>query len=91
MEEIKGNVILTGFDKKEAAKLPDEDLQPCCYLCRRKDGSEGVYLFKGENGEGEGAKELEFEMFDIVNDGIMFEFLICHECQMLLGSIANRI
>lgn len=87
MEEI----ILTGYSKKEFLRILKRERKGSCYLCKRKTGDEGVFIATGDTEEGFGTIELEFEWLEVTKGNKKFRFPICHECQLLLEIVAQRI
>lgn len=87
MEEI----ILTGYSKKEFSRILKREGKGSCYLCKRKIGDEGVFIVTEGSEEGFGTIELEFEWFEITKINKKFRFPICHECQLLLEIVAQKI
>jgi len=80
-------IILTGYSKKEVLKILKKKEKAGCYICKRKIGDEGIFIVEEDVGE----RELEFEWVEVIRDDIKFRFPICHECQLLMEGIAEKI
>lgn len=83
------DIILTGYGREEYLKK--KNVKPRCYLCKREAGDEGLFIATEGTEEGFGTIELAFEWFEITKSNKKFRFPICHECQLLLETISERI
>lgn len=82
--------LLTGLNKENFKIINNNDELLGCYICKRKKGDEGIFLFQNEECEDIGTQELDFGIFEFVRGNIIFQILLCDECANFLNSLVRE-
>ena len=84
-------IIVTGYNDKEFLKMFKKKLKAGCYICKRRQDDEGVFITEDNNEEQDiGSTKLSFSMLEVDKGDMKFQFLLCHECSIFLeGFIAK--
>lgn len=84
-------IILTGYSKNGMRKSRKRNMELFCYICKREDNDKGVFLSKDDRHCEPGLQELYFQMLEVVRGDTKFNFLLCHECSLLLEGFVENI
>lgn len=82
-------IILTGYDNRQFKELVEKKREAGCYLCKRI--SEGIFLVKDGNEEGQGRRDLEFDWVTRIEDEQEFMWLLCNECSRFMETFVKKI
>ena len=79
-------VILTGYELEEFAKMVKRGKHAGCYQCKRQFGSQGVFLNKG----GFGAAPLFLKYLEFVDGNLKLKVPLCDECHRIMSWLAGK-
>lgn len=85
-------IICTGQDKAtfasdmKIAELARTGAPHRCYICKRAEGSESIALLPEREETPISTPKLRFDIIEREVAGLVFEFPVCHECEILMGN-----